>query len=283
MNSEKMNFYLFEQNNKPLPECEGYSPYEMHKFFYNTYDPDSIVQIQALPDADYQRIPMLNQIKYLAHLIDKSEELKLTQKGFLPTKIVSELYQQRYLIDEDIELGITKLYKETDSMTIHLTHMLIKMAGLAKKRYGKLSLTNKAPKILADNHALLRLIFVTMATRFNWGYFDGFEDEEIGQASHAFTLFLLSKYGHKKRQDTFYVKKYFKANPSLLPGVEPYYESIIRRLSLCYSIRTFDRFLDYFGLITIQRSSDDYFADKFITKTDLLDKMFTIKPHTIYA
>ncbi len=41
---------------------------------------------------------------------------------------------------------------------------------------------------------------------------------------------------------------------------------------------TFDRFLDYFGLIQIE-TERKWDADKFITKTDLLDRLFKIQPH----
>ena len=37
---------------------------------------------------------MLNQIKYFLELIKKNNEIKLTAKGFLPTKVVKEIYCQ---------------------------------------------------------------------------------------------------------------------------------------------------------------------------------------------
>jgi hypothetical protein len=131
-------------------------------------------------------------------LIDKNGEIKLTSKGFLPTKIVSELYQQGFLKENHIEKGFSKLYKETDSMTVNISRILIELAGLTKKRNGKLSLTKTATKILSDNYELLRLILVTFATKFNWAYYDGYGENQIGQLGYGFTLTLLSKYGKEK-------------------------------------------------------------------------------------
>jgi len=64
--------------------------------------------------------------------------------------------------EEYIEKGILKLYKETDSMSVNLSRILIELAGLIKKRKGKISLTKtekKRFKIIFDYWQLfLRLL-----------------------------------------------------------------------------------------------------------------------------
>jgi hypothetical protein len=268
-----------EQNNRPIPEFEGYSPFEMLKILHFTFAIDSPLKLQKLSDTDYTKIPILNQIKYLTDLIDKNGEIKLTNKGFLPTKIVSDLYSQEFLKDEDIEKGISKLYKETDSMTINLTRILVELAGLIKKRNGKLSLTKSSQKILGDNEELLRQIFLTFTNKFNWAYYDGYGENHIGQLGYGFSLILLSKYGQEKRLDSFYAKKYFKAYPRLLDSVEPNYGTLEKYSTNCYSIRTFDRFLDYFGLINIEKEGKGLDSNKYISKTDIYDRLIKCTPH----
>ena len=269
---------LFDQNNRAIPEFEGYSHFEMHQLLYNTFGTDSPVRLRQLSDPYYQKIPLLNQIKYLMQRIDEAGEMKLTQKGFLPTRIVSDLYRQGFIKDELIESGFYKLYKETDCMTINLTRILLQLAGLTRKRYGKISLTKAAKKIRNDNHELLRLIITTFATRFNWAYYDGYSEEQIGQLGYGFSLLLLSKYGKEKRLDTFYAKKYLKAFPELLASVHPTYGTAEKEAYSCYSIRTFDRFLDYFGLITIEQERL-FDSPKYIAKTDLFDRLIHLEPH----
>ena len=275
-----------EMNNKVRPDFEGYSPFEMHLIIDFPFSPSCPIQLNRLEEADLKMIPMLNQVKYLAQLIAEKGELKLTDKGFLPTKIVADIYQQGFLKDEEIEMGIQRLYKERDAPSVHLTRILIEISGLVKKRNGKYSLTKEGMKTLADDNDLLRLILITMAGRFNWAYFDRYGDNRVGQLGYAFTLILLSKYGAERRLDTFYSDKYLKAYPLLLESVNPRYSTKEDQGSRCYSLRTFNRFLDHFGLINIEEEKikGDYFATKkYVSKTVLFDKLFKVKPHEIMS
>ncbi len=270
---------MHNQNNQGLPAFEGYSPSEMHQILHFTFGLNNPIQLQRLKDADYKMIPIFNQIKYLTGLIAKKGELKLTDRGFLPTRIVADMYSQGFIKEDYIESGIIKLYKETDSMSVNLTRILIELSGLTKKRNGKLSLTKSAEKILSDDYALLRLIFITFATRFNWAYYDGFGDNQIGQLGYGFSLVLLSKYGHEKRKDSFYAEKYLKAFPLLLESIVPSYGTADRYATRCYSIRTFERFLDYFGLIVIDEEDTRMDSTKYVTTTALFNSLIKCTPH----
>ena len=268
-----------EQNNRAIPDFEGYSPAEMQSILYDTFGDRNPIQLTILSDSEYKTIPILNQIKFLADLIIDSKDLKLTNKGFLPTKIVSKLYEQRFLTDELIDSGISKLYKEADSITIRLTRILLELGGIIKKRNNKLSITKAGEKILADNSKLLRQIFSVFGSKFNWAYFDGYGENNIGQMGFGFSMILLSKYGNKKQLDKFYADKYFNAFPQLInDSLTPNFGTVESYASNCYSLRTFDRFLDYFGLINIEQDKQ-WDADKFISKTELYDKLIKCSPH----
>lgn len=270
-----------EQNNRPIPEFEGYSPFEMHKILHYTFALDSPLKLQKLSETDYKKIPMLNQIKYLVDLIDKNREIKLTNKGFLPTKVVSDLYSQGFLKDESIEKGLSKLYKETDSETIHLTRILVELTGLTKKRNGKLSLTKSSQKIMGDNEKLLRHVFLTFTNKFNWAYYDGYGDNQIGQLGYGFSLILLSKYGQEKRLNSFYAERYFRAYPQLLNSIIPGYDTVERYSTNCYAFRTFDRFLKYFGLINVEEERKGMDSIKYVSKTEVYDKLIHCVPHNM--
>ena len=184
------------QNNRAIADFEGYSPLEMRQIMYDTFGAESPLQLKKATEADYRKVPLLNQVKYLCGLIEQSGELKLTAKGFLPTKIVADIYQQGFMKEMQFEKGISKLYKETDSLTINLTRLLIEIAGLVKKRQGKLSLTKKGTQILADDQELLRLLLLTFATKFNWAYYDGYGENQIGQLGYGFSLILFDLLGN---------------------------------------------------------------------------------------
>ena len=268
-----------EQNNRGFPDFEGYSPNEMQYILYETFEKNSPIQLLKLSEPDYSNIPILNQIKYLLQLIEKIGELKLTNKGFLSTKVVSEIYNQKFIKDEMIESGISKLYKETDSMSINLTRILSELSRVVKKRNNKLTLTKKGKVELNDNQKLLESIFTTFGIKFNWAYYDGFGDNHIGQLGFGFSLILLSKYGSEKQLDSFYSNKYFKAFPRLLDNIQPTkYDTKINQATRCYSLRTFDRFLEYFGLIKID-TEKKLNSDKYIIRNELFDKLIKVRPH----
>ena len=266
------------EQHQGIPNFEGYSPIEMQYILYSIFDEDSPIKILELSESDYNKIPILNQIKYLLRLIEKKGELKMTAKGFLPTKVVSEIYGQKFIKDEMIEAGLSKLYKETDAMSINLTRILSELSGLVKRRHNKLSLTKKGKLELNENHRLLKTIFSTFGEKFSWAYYDGYGDTQIGQLGFGFSLILLSKYGSENRHHSFYSKKYLSAFPVLIEKLIPSkFDTVERQASSCYSIRTFDRFLNYFGLIHI--ISDGILnPDKDIKKTALFDKLIDIRP-----
>lgn len=271
---------MFEQNNRSVPEFEGYSPQEMHHLLHFTFEKNSPISLKKLEDYDYLKIPMLNQIKYFLDLVQKSGEIKLTAKGFLPTKIVKDIYDQGYLEDMRFGAGLFKLYKESDSVTVNLTRILAELAGLTKKRKGKLSLTKKGKKISSDNSELFELIFKTITRKFNWAYYDGYGENYIVQFGFGFSLVLLHIYGSTKRKNSFYAEKYFTAFP-LIDEVDSTYDFDTAKENAyrCYSFRTFERFLGYFGLVTIETIGEPWSSDKYITKTGLYDKLIEVQPH----
>lgn len=275
--NRQMSELMEEQNRRSVPQFEGYSPHEMNIILHDTFGANSPIQLQKLSTEDYDQIPIIKQVKYLCSIIEKAGFIKLTAKGFLPTKIVAELYAQGFIKDDYIDEAYYKLYRETDSGSIHLTRILIELTGIAKKRLGKLSLTKNGQKVLKDNFDLYKLLFDTFRNKFNWCYFDRFEDRLIGPLGFGFTLILLSKYGGKPRSDIFYAEKYLKAFPALLDGLKPVYHTVEDYAAGCYSIRTFERFVNYFGLVSLKKEGVIIKHIVTVQKTPLLDKLFKIK------
>lgn len=269
---------MHERNNTGLSDFEGYSPSEMHYIMNFLFMKECPVKLNALDAGDLEKIPMLNQIKFLMQLVAGAGELKLTKLGSLPVKVVSEIYRQGFLKEEYIEKGWIKLYKESDSHTITLTRILIELAGVAKKRNGKLSLTKTGNVLLADDNGLLQRILTAFTTRFNWAYFDRYGNTPIGRVGCGFSFILLSKYGNERRLDSFYADKYFKAYPDMIQTVESNFNDDREAAISCYNLRTFERFLDHFGLIRQEREGELYERIIYITKTDVFDKLISCKP-----
>jgi hypothetical protein len=91
-------------------------------------------------------------------------------------------------------------------------------------------------------------------------------------------LILVSKYGAKKRSAEFSAEKYFAAFLKLTEDLIEREHSPIDRMSTnCYSIRTFERFLYFFGLVNIDKASmwNQY---EEVKKTDLFDRLIYCSP-----
>lgn len=280
---KKFDATLILINNIPIDDFEGFSSADMNYLVYESFSPDSPLQInKKIPDNILDQIPFLLQIEYLLKKINDFAELKLTAKGFLPTTLVKEIYDLGLIKDYAIEKGITKLYAETSSQPINLTRLITELAGFTKKRYNKLTLTKTwRDKLMKKSRQDIFIqTFSTFAQKFNWGYFDLYSNHATGTVGFAYSLFLLSKYGDIERHVSFYSEKYLKAFPSLLDLFkdDPWVTDINRSFNSCYSIRTFDRFLDYFNLITIKsdgRQYDD--SKKFIKKSPIFDEIITFE------
>lgn len=269
-----------EQNNRAVQGFEGYSPVEMHNLLHLTFEPKSPIILQKLAVSDCLQCPMFNLVKYYLDVVNNKGEIKLTAKGFLPTKLVQEIYSQGFLEEYQFLSGYVKLYKESDSLTVHLTKLLAELAGLTKKRDGKVSLTKTGEKLISDNQQLFELIFKTMTQKFSWAYYDYYENNQIAQLGFGFSLILLAKYGAEKRLDHFYAQKYFTAFPQLFEGMIPIYGTIEQYAGNCFSVRTFERFMHYFGLVEIEQEGKFLDSKKFIRKTELFDKLIKVRPHT---
>jgi hypothetical protein len=220
-------------------------------------------------DNDISEIPLIKQIRFFISQVERPNGVKLTKAGYLPPTIVKELYDQKILKDYVIEHGITKLTKENDSNIIVLTRILGELSGLIKKRNGILTVTKKASSIVESNK-LLPLIFSTFTDKFSWAFFDGYQNESIGQFGWWYSLFLISEYGNITRNSKYYAEKYFEAYPHLL--TERSFDGSIDVNYSCYSVRTFERFLEYFGFT---QSSENKLLDRFVKKTDLFDKFIS--------
>jgi hypothetical protein len=264
-------------NTKPIEDFEGLSPADMRYVLYDPFSKESPLRFKDnIPDKILDQIPILNQIEYLLHRINDHGEIKITSTGSLPTTMVKELYNQGFIKDYAIEHGITKLYAETSCAPIHLTRILVELSGFVKKKYGKLSLTKawKDKVISKKRQDILFQIFSVFSQKFNWSYFDGYSSQQTGQLGFSFSLFLISKYGKVERLDKFYSEKYLKAFPKLQGDFidNSFKGEENRQFHDCYSIRTFDRFLEYFNM-TESRAEGKLYHDskKFIKKTAIFD------------
>lgn len=272
------NFIL--RNNTPVDDFLGLSPTEIHHLLYDTFGDKSPVQFREnIDDKTLDQIPLCRIVEDYLKIIQRDKHIKLTPHGALPKKVMVELYDKRFLLDEHIESGITKLWKEDDCIAIRSARLTAEIAGLVKKESGKLILTKTATKLLETNNRLqlFRQFFQAFTNKFLWSFNDGYPEQPIGQLGWAFSVIMLDKFGDQPQTVDFYADKYLKAFPNFISFFRPDYSTPERQFFRCYGVRTFDRFFLWFGFVTVDKHKIflDLDTDKF-QRTDLVKSIFKI-------
>ncbi len=269
----ELNKFMEAENRRPRAEMDYLSPNDMSILLYEPFSSDSPIQLTDTPEkaALITQIPFFALMQAFLRRIQAAGTIKLTKIGNLPRQLCLDLYGLGLIPEDMIEKGITKLSKETDSISLQNLKIIAQLAGLTKKRTGKLSLTAKGEKILEQPTELFQVIFQTYWQQFNWGYHDGYAEEGQLQTTFGFIFYLLLRYGEEERHTRFFSEKHALAFPMIYEAVsmdctygtpEDYYDHLIK-------VRVYDRFLDFFGW-THNRSElrKPYFRDHFVQTTE---------------
>jgi hypothetical protein len=297
MNIDELNNFLQqemkERNSTPQNDFLGITPDQMYGLIYFPLEGNSILKIKKnIPDETLSKIPFLLLTEHFLRILEREKAIKLTAaQGNLPLKIVAELYEPKYILEEAMELDLYKQAKEEYLYSIQALHINTTLAGLAKKTAGKLSLTKKGVGFLKSpqkRQELFELVFKTFCTKYNWGYTDGFSFESIGQAGFAFSLLMMQNFGNESLTTIFYAEKYINAFPMEVNYSRKNYTQSgwyfegkqspqeLRRSALsCYSHRTFTHMMDWFGFVEINKPQDFMKQDETtVKKTEVLDMVF---------
>lgn len=254
-----LNDMITIQNTTSIAKFNGFTAEQMFQMINSPLGKECPVQLRKLSNSEIEEIPFLKQALYLLRSLSE-KELKLTPQGYIPPKLVTTLYEMGLPDNSDYY----KQKMESRVEVVQVLRIALKECGFIKIRDGKMSLTTKGGRIIKDYNALLYALMVFLLFDFNTGYFDIYQDIEIGNVGRLYSLWLLHHYGDIWRQKNFYADAYFKAFSGLSP-------------SACYEFRTFDRVFHYIGLCDINQTKEDRGFD-FGSKTrkrDILDKIFT--------
>jgi hypothetical protein len=240
-------------NAKGQKRFDGLSPNQMMNVEYRHFGKNGI----SIKDAGAgENTRFVRQAAYFLSLLAE-KDITLTSAGYLPPKIVENIYQQHIIqtliVDWNIERFASKGkkfgFRESDVWPVQKMHAVCETSGLVRKVKGKITLTQKGIAALKA-HALFEPLFITFCEKYNWAYMTGYSEEEIAiiQNYYAFSFYLLFKYGHEKKGSRFYSDKFKAAN--FLKGLEDpcdLFESAYRRL-------TFEDFLELFDMVDIKGS-----------------------------
>ncbi|MCU0359756.1 MAG: hypothetical protein MUF75_03400 [Bacteroidia bacterium] len=266
-------------NNAHIEDFEGLSSSEMHYLLYSTFDPESPLKINThLPDEILSQIPFFRLTEVFLKIIQRDQYIKLTQLGALPKKVLVELYDQRLILDRGIETGITKLTREIDCLSLSALHYNTVFAGLARKSNGKLYLTRLAQDAMSkqNRNALFIKTLCAYTEKLAWSNFDGYPPLPVGNLGWGFTVILLLKYGSESHQLSYYAEKYIRAFPNLLRDFpQRQYSTPKEDLIRCYCLRSFERFMEWWGFVNIEPKDHFLFdLNQNISVTPVLKEVF---------
>ncbi|WP_134088537.1 hypothetical protein [Olivibacter sp. XZL3] len=239
---------LSEFDNTPDENLLGLSYRDVLALSLFPFAPTSPLKIRTyIPDEVLDKLPFFRLCEELLMVIDRENSLKLTPKGNLPLKFVSELYENGNVPDEAIELGISKSFRESDIISIYAARQVCTLAGLIKKRSNALSLTNRGKKLRSDRSALLALILYAHVWDFDTWQFDAYPDRATGGAGNHIIWYMLLKYGQEERPTLFYADNYLQFFPELIDAFGNVYATPIEQFLGCFETRVFFRFNDWWG------------------------------------
>jgi len=266
-------------NNAPVDDFYGLSAAEIHHLLYDAYGDKSPLGLRSdIENSTLDEIPFFRMTEEFLKIIQREKSIKLTPLGALPRKVLRELYDLKFITEDIIEAGFSKLSREQNSIALTTAHLIVLMSGVVKKTNGRLSLTKKGAQLLEPEQRF-NLFTETLSTytdRFNWSSNDGYPQSPVGQLGWGFTVYLLEKFGSSEHTIEFYAEKYLRAFPKLLEffPARPYGTPEGDFVN-CYSVRTFERFLEWFGFVKVEhvhgmhgKQSDS------VKRTDLFQEVF---------
>ena len=244
---------LHRYNDTPQPDFCGLSPVQIHALLYQPLGPASVVQWRTnVPNDVLDQVPFLRLTEAFLRLLQRETPLRLTPLGYLPRKYLRELYAHGFLLEEGLETGLFTLSREIDSLAITTLHQTTRLAGLARLVRGQLLLTKKGTQLLdpAQRPALWALVLDTFTHRFLWAAHDSYPSQTVGQTGWAYSVYLLARFGEQPHPVCFYAALYQRAFPFMLAEfTDPAYRTPLEQLTHCYGVRTFERGLNWLGLL----------------------------------
>jgi hypothetical protein len=281
MDSSEIEAIILLKNNSPLDEFCGLTPNEMNRLLYEPFGSNSVLSFQeSINNETLDQIPFFRLTEEFVKLVHREKHIKLTPLGALTKKVMVELYEYKFIPEYLIEIGISKLWKEQDSISIMTARYNAQLAGIVKKSKGKISLTKLGEKLLKPENRLelFKAIFNSFSTEFNWGFMDGYPEAPVGQLGFGFTIYLLERYGSIERPSQFYSEKYLKAFPKFIYNFEDrIFSNKEDGFHQCYCLRTFERFLEWYGFVTISKERKLLLDNQKVKTTELFRQVFKLE------
>jgi hypothetical protein len=265
---------MARHNQSPVKDFEGLSPHQMFLLQHKPFEQGCPVQFKTVRDTTVllqTQIIRVSAVIFRALQGDKG--IKLTPKGSLPRKLVKEIFDLDLYANSKSAFFPSKAHNETDFVPAAYTRALMKIAGLIQTRNNFLVITKKGTQ--QEPGLLFQSMFTALCLNFHSGYLDGFGSDNIGNVGSLYILYLLKRYGHERREASFYASLYFRAFPTLLNEIDPTpYRDQTFGAHHCYIYRTFEKGLFLFGLADLEYEGKGLDQKLFVKASRVFQEVF---------
>ena len=258
---EELNLVLANKmqkiNNQSNPDFCGLSATQMQNWLNAPFAEKVAVQITTPEDLSSSPV-----MEYLRLIIEEAMQnegsFKATSTGNLPLKIVkqaNELLPNLTVSAHTRHRSISAYFGNTESQfnALHYTRLLAELAGIIYRRSGRYHVKKSAQKEYLKHglKAFFKPMLEAATQQFNWHYFDAIE---FGDNLQIFWLFMLWRLQKNGKVDQL-TQEMAIAFPDLLNEAAPeYLETALAALNHVITVRFLERFLEYWGFITLEPS-----------------------------
>ncbi len=230
---------------------------------------------------DLKNIPLLEGINTLLNAID-AKGLKLTKKGFLPTKVVKSIVEVASTTADERFLKYQTRFYEEEHFSASLVRMVAEVLKLVRVQKGKLLFTKKGSQFLTFNKHQQYIILLNIMFGINLGYFDGHQEATCVHNSSLIMLQLLRDKNRDFRSVDVYSAILLESYPAVEDDIEllELYDYADKDQFEIYvsiaELRLFERLFLPLGLVEMQKAKT-YMEDGKYAKSELLDHLIEEK------
>lgn len=243
-----------ERNHSPHADFCGLSPTQMSNWFYAPF-----AELQGVTIATPEDLSSSPVMRYLDLILNEAMgnkgKFKATSKGNLPAKLAkqaSALLPEFAVAAFSAHISISEYAGSNEDKfnALHYTRVLAELAGIIYRRSGHYHVKKAAQKQYQAQgiQAFFMPMLEAAIRQYNWGYLDSFEhDVDL----RTFWLFMLWRLQSHANVDQL-IDEVITAFPDLLLGLTAdEYFSPEKNLSILITSRFLERFLEFWGFITI--------------------------------
>jgi hypothetical protein len=220
LDQKALDYISAQQNALPLADFLGLSPTELHELLYSPLDNlSSIIILNSTFNTELlENVPLILKGMVIIKMLSEAGEVKATQNGFLPKKIVNAVYNTAPdpFFHHEFEVPSEERFPSILALRYNLVD-----CGWVKLRNRKFSLTKTGSKLAEKGFSsedYVKLL-VHRLMKHNWAFEAGNPEILFIQTSALFLLFILFQQGNQLFNLQDLTRIYLRAFPSVLEDI----------------------------------------------------------------